>query len=348
LLINTVNLLVVKAYCEIEFLFSSLKIIAICAMILVGGYILFFNPGLIPGATIRNLWDAPTIGMFAGNVDFKGFFTHGLIGFMLTFPMIIFTFDGVELIGITAAETQNPQTTIPRAVNQVVFRILLFYVGSFIVLLSLYHWSNLTPSYSPFVLVFDKVGFKYTASTLNFIILTAALSVYNSCIYCNSRMLYGLALQNNAPKIFAKINKRSVPLPSILICGILTFSVVPLSYFIPNWADTFKIITSFEAVTVIANWAIITITHLKFRKQKKRENTKTLFPALFYPFSNYAVLVFLVFILFAMCLPKFGTLKQVIALPLWILTIYIGYVIMKKNENLNKSNNCENNSTDSN
>ncbi|MDR1474827.1 MAG: amino acid permease [Endomicrobium sp.] len=333
LLINVVNLLTVKVYGEIEFLFSSVKIITICAMILFGGYILFFNSGLIPGATIRNLWDAPTVGMFAGDPIFKGFFTHGFIEFMLTFPIIIFAFSGVEFVGITAAETENPQVTIPKAVNQVVFRILLFYVGSLVVILSLYHWSNLSPSDSPFVLIFDKVGFKYVAWTLNFIVLTAALSVYNTCIFFNSRMLYSLALQKNASKIFKKTNKRGIPVASILVSGILTFSVVPLSYFTPNWVEAFEIIISFSVICVIINWAIIAISHLKFRKQKNLENIKTLFPSPFYPFSNYLTIIFLIFILFTMSLPIFGMLKQVIALPLWILVLYTVYRIVIKKSN---------------
>ncbi|MDR3306203.1 MAG: amino acid permease [Endomicrobium sp.] len=337
LLINAVNLLTVKAYGEVEFWFSSIKIIAVCVMILAGGYILFFNTGLLPGATIKNLWDAPTVGMFAGNAVFKGFFTHGFIGFMLTFPMIIFAFDGVELVGITAAETENPQSIIPKAINQVVFRILIFYVGSLAILLSLYHWSNLSPSDSPFVLIFDKIGFKYVAWILNFIVFTAALSVYNSCIYCNSRMLYGLALQKNAPKIFTKTNKRGIPVPSILVSGALTFSVVPLSYFVPDWIKAFEIVISFSVICVITNWAIISISQLKFRKQKNLENTKPIFPSPFYPFSNYLTLVFLVFILFTMSVPTFGMAKQVIALPLWILVVYIGYsLVIRKDKNLNQ------------
>ncbi|MDR0977957.1 MAG: amino acid permease [Endomicrobium sp.] len=333
LLINIINLLTVKAYGEMEFWFSSIKIITVCAMIIAGAYILFFNPFLIPGATIRNLWDAPTVGMFAGNTMFKGFFTHGFIGFMLTFPMIIFAFDGVELIGITAAETENPAETIPKAVNQVVLRILIFYIGSLTILLSLYHWSNLSPSDSPFVLIFDKIGFKYVAWTLNFIVLTAALSVYNSCIYCNSRMLYGLALQKNAPKIFTKTNKKGIPVPSIVVSGLLTFFVVPLSYFVPNWVKTFETVISFSVICVITNWAIITISHFKFRKQKKLENTKIIFPSPFYPVSNYLIIIFLVFILFTMSLPVFGMLKQVIALPLWISIVYAGFrLVIKKEE----------------
>ncbi|MDR2351522.1 MAG: amino acid permease [Endomicrobium sp.] len=326
LLVNAVNLLTVKAYGEVEFWFSSIKIFAVCAMILAGGYILFFNSGLIPGTTIKNLWNAPTVGMFAGQTIFKGFFTHGFIGFMLTFPMIIFAFDGVELIGITAAETENPQSTIPKAVNQIVFRILIFYVGSLAILLSLYHWSNLNPSDSPFVMIFDKLGFKYVAWTLNFIVLTAALSVYNSCIYSNSRMLYGLALQKNAPKIFTKTNKKGIPVPSILVSGALTFSVVPLSYFIPNWIKSFKIVISFSVICVITNWALIAISHLKF----KQKNEKTLFPAPFYPYSNYITLAFIAFILTTMTFPKIGMAKQVIAIPFWIFIVYIVYKIIKK------------------
>jgi L-asparagine transporter-like permease len=330
ILVNAINLVTVKAYGEIEFWFSSIKITAICAMILTGGYILLFDSNLIAGASIKNLWHTATVGIHAGDKLFNGFFPHGFIGFMMAFPMIIFAFDGVELVGLTAAEAEDPQRTIPKAVNQVVFRILIFYIGSLTVLLSLYHWSNLSMADRPFVLIFDKIGFKHVAWTLNFIILTAALSVYNSCIYCNSRMLYGLALQKNAPQVLTKTNKRGVPSRAILLSGALTFLVVPLNYFIPNWFNAFKIITSFIVVCVLINWSIISISHLKFRKQKQLENKETIFHAPFYPYSNYIVLVSFVFILATMATPKFGMAKQVIALPIWILIVYICYKITKK------------------
>ncbi|MDR0724275.1 MAG: amino acid permease, partial [Endomicrobium sp.] len=168
ILINGINLTTVKAYGEAEFWFSSIKIIAICTMILTGGYLLVFDPHLVAGATIKNLWQAPTIGVNAGNPLFSGFFPHGIIGLIVSLPMITFAFGGLELLGITAAETEDPKNTIPKAINQVVFRILIFYVGSLAVLLSLYHWSNLSVSDSPFVMIFDKIGFKYAAWTLNF------------------------------------------------------------------------------------------------------------------------------------------------------------------------------------
>ena len=132
------------------------------------------------------------------------------MGLITAIPIITFAFGGLELAGITAAETEAPQKTIPKAVNQVIFRILIFYIGTLVVLLSLCHWSNLRPADSSFVMIFDKIGFKYAAWTLNFIILTAALSAYNSCVYSNSRMLYGLSLQRNAPQIFTKTNARGI------------------------------------------------------------------------------------------------------------------------------------------
>jgi L-asparagine transporter-like permease len=294
-------------------------------MIAAGSYILFINPGLIDGAAFKNLWMVPTVGKHAGDLTFSGFFPYGFFGLITAIPMIVFAFDGLELIGVAAAETADPQKTIPKAVNQVVFRILILYIGSITILLSLYHWSNLNLTDSPFVMIFDKVGFKYAAWTLNFIILTAALSVYISCIYGNSRTLYALALQKNAPEIFTKTNKKGVPAAALLLSGTLTFSVVPLNYFIPNWFEAFKIIINFIVMGIVINWGLITITHIKFRKQKKLENQKTIFPAPFHPYSNYITLAFILFILGTMTMPQLGMIIQVMSIPVWILVVYAGY-----------------------
>ncbi|MDR0977956.1 MAG: amino acid permease [Endomicrobium sp.] len=330
LLITTVNVSTVKAYGEAEFLFSIVKIAAICSMIAAGGYILLFDPKLVPGATFKNLWQAATVGIHAGDMSFSGFFPKGFIGFMTAFPTIIFAFDGLDTIGMTAAETADPKKTIPKATNQVVFRILIFYIASLAILLSLYHWSNLSISQSPFVLIFDRIGFKYVAWVLNFIILTAALSVYNSCIYGNSRMLYGLALQENAPRIFAKTTKKGVPIGSVLFTSFLTFLVVPLNYFMPNWFEVFDVIMNFSVICIVTYWCIIAVTHLKFKKQMKLENRKTTFPSLFYPYSNYIVLSAVTFILISMSLPQFGMIKQVIAIPVWLLVIFCIYKLSRK------------------
>ncbi|MDR2191737.1 MAG: amino acid permease [Endomicrobium sp.] len=329
-LINAVNMTAVRAYGEMEFSFSIIKIAAICAMIITGLYILILQPSLVDGATFKNLWQAASIGKHLGDVSYSGFLPYGIMGLIAAIPIITFAFGGLELVGIAAAETDQPQKTIPKAVNQVIFRILVFYIGTLTVLLSLYHWSNLAPTDSPFVMIFDKIGFKYAAWALNFIILTAALSVYNSCVYSNSRMLYGLSLQQNAPQIFTKTNARGIPFASLWFSGALTFLVVPLNYFIPNWFDAFQISMSFVVACLVINWALIALTHIKFKKQKIKENVKTLFPSPFYPFSNYLTLIFIAFILAAMCLPRLGMAKQVIAVPIWIFAVYICYLISEK------------------
>lgn len=131
--------------------------------------------------------------------------------------IIMFSFGGPELVGITAAEADNPEQSIPKATNQVIYRILIFYVGSLAVLLSLLPWTRVTADTSPFVLIFHELGDTLVANALNVVVLTAALSVYNSCVYCNSRMLFGLAQQGNAPKALLSVDKRGVPVNTILV-----------------------------------------------------------------------------------------------------------------------------------
>jgi L-asparagine transporter-like permease len=324
-IINALNLVAVKAYGEIGFWLSIIKVTAICAMILVGIYILTIVPNLVNGATIKNLWMAASVGKHANNPAFSGFFSHGLMGLIAAIPTITFAFGGLELIGLTAAEVTDPQKTIPKAINQVVFRTLIFYIGSITVLLSLYHWSNLRITDSPFVMIFDKIGLKYIAWIFNFVILTAALSIYNSCIYSNSRMIHSLALQNNAPKIFAKTNKKGAPVAAQILSGILTFLVVPLNYFIPNWFKAFQVVIDFVIVCIFVSWTLITMSHMKFKKQKNLEKHKTIFPSPLYPFTNYFVFLFIFFLLVTMVTRHPIMIKQVIVMPIWVLLVYIFY-----------------------
>ena len=186
-LINTINLLHVKVFGETEFLFSMIKILAIIGMIGYGAWLLASGHGGAH-ASISNLWAR------------GGFFPNGISGLIMAMAIIMFSFGGIELVGIAAAETKNPTTTIPKAVNQIVYRVLLFYVLTIIVLLSLFPWNQIAEGGSPFVLIFDSLGRQGVATVLNFVVLTAAISVYNGTSYGTSRMLLGLAEQGNAPQ----------------------------------------------------------------------------------------------------------------------------------------------------
>jgi L-asparagine transporter-like permease len=326
-LINVINFSNVRIFGEVEFWFSIIKITAIIAMIVFGLYILFLNTSLVPDASIKNLWEAP-----AGSGGKNGFFANGLYGLVMAIPIIMFSFGGLELVGIAAAEADEPQKTIPKATNQVLFRILVFYIGTIAVLLCLYHWSNLTKESSPFTMIFTDIGFKHVAGILNFVILTAALSVFNSGVYATSRMLFGLSYQGNAPKVFSKLNVRGIPVTAMGLAGALTFMVVPLNYFLPQWNEAFKQAMSIVVAALVINWAMISLAHLFFRKNKDKEGAKTLFPTILYPFGNYLCLAFTVFVLVVMSTPDFGMFYSVLAIPVWIIFIYLLYVIFKRGD----------------
>ncbi|OTA19703.1 amino acid transporter [Xenorhabdus beddingii] len=318
-LINLVNLINVRLYGETEFWFSIIKVTAIIGMIIFGAYLLISGNGG-PQASITNLWQQ------------GGFMPNGINGLVMAMAVIMFSFGGLETVGITAAEAENPERNIPKATNQVVYRILLFYIGSLAILLSLYPWKNVVEGGSPFVLIFHNLDSFWVANVLNVVVLTAALSVYNSGVYCNSRMLYGLAKQGNAPQILTKVNKRSVPVLSIGLSALATSMGVLINYVMPGKA--FELLMSLVVTTLVINWIMICFAHLKFRAAKNKEGVKTKFQALWYPFGNYLCLVFLAFILvIILMMPPIRI--SVILMPFWIGVLWVGYLFARAKKQAN-------------
>ncbi|MFP3438806.1 aromatic amino acid transporter AroP [Pantoea sp. SIMBA_133] len=315
-LINAVNLTNVKVFGEMEFWFAIIKVIAVIAMILFGGWLLFSGTGG-PQATVRNLWEQ------------GGFMPNGLGGLVMVMAIIMFSFGGLELVGITAAEADNPETTIPKATNQVLWRILIFYIGSLAVLLSLMPWTRVTAETSPFVFIFHELGDAMVANALNVVILTAALSVYNSCVYCNSRMLFGLAQQGNAPKVLLNVDRRGVPVMSILVSAVATALCVLLNFLMP--AEAFGLLMSLVVSALVINWAMISLAHLKFRKKKNQQGVTTRFKAVLYPLGNWICLVFLAGILVLMAMTP-GMAISVWLIPVWLIVLAIGYFVKNKTQ----------------
>ncbi len=314
-LINLINLTTVKVYGEMEFWFAIIKVAAIIGMILFGSYLLFSGLGG-PEAGISNLWSLE-----------GGFMPFGTEGLIMATAIIMFSFGGLELIGITAAEADNPQKSIPKAINQVIYRILIFYIGSLVVLLSLYPWTKVVEGGSPFVMIFHDLNSNMVATALNIVVLTAALSVYNSCVYSNSRMLYGLALQKNAPKALAKTNSRGVPVNAILFSSTIAAIGILINYMIPK--EAISILMSLVVSSIVINWAMISLSHLKFRAAKDREGVVPKFKSLFYPFSNYLCLLFLAGVLVIMYITP-GIRISVLLIPVWLVILGIGYLITRK------------------
>ncbi len=240
--------------------------------------------------------------------------------------VVLFSFGGIELIGITAGETDNPQKTIPKAINQVMWRILIFYVGALAVVMMLYPWNQVGLEGSPFVMIFSKMGIPAAATLLNIVVLTAALSVYNSGIYSNGRMLYSLALQGNAPKIFMRLNKQGIPVIGVLTSSGLTLMAVLLNYLFPG--KVFIYLISIATIAAIISWTMIILTHLKFRKVKGKQAEHLLFKTPLFPYTNNLSLAFLgmtVGIMFSMKDMRLA----VYILPIWIFVLWIGYKIKK-------------------
>ena len=237
--ITAVNLINVSLYGEFEFWMALIKISAIVLMIVLGLYLIFSGPQSFPD-NFSTIWNN------------GGFLPNGWWGLALSITVVMFSFGGIELIGITAGEAENPDETIPKAINQVIWRILLFYVGTMAVLMALWPWNKVGMDASPFVQIFSNVGVPAAAHILNFVVLTAAVSVYNSAIYSNSRMLYGLASKDEAPMFMGKLSSRGVPVNGIFVSSGITLICVALNYFFPG--KVFMILMSVATIAATISW----------------------------------------------------------------------------------------------
>ncbi|WP_437615538.1 phenylalanine transporter [Erwinia sp. V71] len=314
IVINAANMVNVRLYGEMEFWFALIKVLAIIGMIGFGLWLLFSGHGG-ERASVDNLW------------QHGGFLATGWHGLILALAVIMFSFGGLELIGITAAEADSPDTTIPKAVNQVVYRILLFYIGSLVVLLSLYPWMEIKSSSSPFVMIFHELNSNMVASALNFVILVASLSVYNSGVYSNSRMLFGLSQQGNAPAFLTRVSRRGVPVNSLLLSGAITSLVVLINYLLPQKA--FGLLMALVVATLLLNWIMICLAHLKFRAAMRRQGRVTRFKALLYPAGNYLCIAFLILILVLMCTME-EMRTSALLLPVWIVFLFVAFKLLRK------------------
>ncbi|MBI0329751.1 amino acid permease [Burkholderia plantarii] len=316
-LINLLNVVSVKSYGETEFWFAIVKVAAVVGMIGFGAWLLL-SGGAGPQASVSNLWRN------------GGFFPNGVGGLVTSMAVIMFSFGGLELVGITAAEADDPTRSIPRATNQVIYRILIFYIGALGVLLSLFPWQKVVTGGSPFVLIFHALGSDLVANVLNVVVLTAALSVYNSGVYCNSRMLFGLAQQGNAPRALLSVSRRGIPLAALGVSAVATGICVLINYLMPGKA--FGFLMGLVVSALIINWAMISYIHLRFRQAKRAAGQTTLFRSLGHPLTNWLCLAFLAAILVVMYLDPDLRLS-VYLIPVWLVVLGIGYRLRGRRAN---------------
>jgi D-serine/D-alanine/glycine transporter len=312
------NLLTVKLFGELEFWFALIKVITILALIVIGIVLLVMGFKTDTGTvTVKNLW------------DFGGLFPNGISGFLLSFQMVVFAFVGVELVGVSAAETSDPKKNIPSAINKIPMRILFFYVGAIIIILSINPWEQLSATSSPFVSTFSLVGIPVAAGIINFVVLTSAASACNSGLFSTSRILYNLSKHDDGPAKLGKLNKNHVPSNALLSSAIVLSVGALLSKLIPGQA--FGIVTTISAICFIWVWSVILISHIKYSKKRPDLREKSTFKAPFTPFINYAILALFGGILLIMLVAE-ATRTALLLTPVWFILLIAMYTFKKKKD----------------
>ena len=316
-ILTGVNLIAVKLFGEFEFWFALIKIITIVGMIVIGLVIIMFGIGdLGATASFSNLW------------SHNGFAPIGVIGILMTIQIAGFSYTGVELIGLTAGEAENPERVLPHATNSVTYRILFFYIGTLIIIMSLVPWDQLNPNASPFVQVFDRIGIPAAGSFINFVVITAAASSCNSGIFSTGRMLYTLSQFKQAPPMFGKVNKRHVPATGILLSAACMLIGVVLNYLVPE--EVFTYVISVVTVGAVWTWGIIVWSHLKYRQSVE----KGLSNAVSYrmpcaPYGNWFVIGFLILVMIFLGFDQDTRIALYVA-PVWFALLTISYRISMK------------------
>ncbi|HCL52172.1 MAG TPA: proline-specific permease ProY, partial [Pseudomonas sp.] len=286
LVIGALNLCNVKVFGELEFWLSLLKVGAIVAMILAGLGIMVFG--------FSQVGSGQAVGV--GNLfEHGGFMPNGVAGLIASFAVVMFAFGGIEIIGVTAGEAKDPQRVIPKAINAVPLRILLFYVLTLFVLMCLYPWPQIGSQGSPFVQIFSNLGIGSAAAVLNVVVISAAVSAINSDIFGAGRMMYGLAQQGHAPKGFSRLSRHGVPWMTVVVMGAALLVGVLLNYLIPE--NVFLLIASIATFATVWVWLMILITQVAMRRRMSREQMAELkFPVPFWPWGPALAIAFMVFV----------------------------------------------------
>ncbi|MFI2258669.1 amino acid permease [Streptomyces tubercidicus] len=247
------NLISVKIFGEIEFWFSMVKVTALVGMIVIGlGVVTFGFSQAGDAAAVSNIW------------AHDGIFPNGIGSSLMTLQGVMFAYLAVELVGVTAGESENPEKTLPKAINTLPWRIIVFYVGALSVILMVVKWTEFQPGVSPFVAAFAKIGIPAGAAIINFVVLTAALSSCNSGMYSTGRMLRDLASNSEAPKALGKLSSTKTPALGITLSAALMGIGVILNYVVPEKA--FGYVTSVATAAGIWTWLMILISHILYRR----------------------------------------------------------------------------------
>jgi histidine transporter len=318
LFLGAINLIHVKVFGELEFWLSIIKVVAIISMIVGGLGLMIFGFQTDQGtvSSIQNLW------------IYDGFMPNGIAGLVACLSVVVFAFGGIEIIGITAGETKDPKTAIPQAINAVPIRILLFYVLTIFVLMSIFPWNQIGVNGSPFVQIFESLGIQSAATILNIVVISAAISAINSDVFGAGRMLYGMAKDGQAPQVFTRISKNGVPWMTVVVMASVLLIGVVLNYFIPK--NIFLIIASIATFATVWVWLMILISQIGMRRKLSKTEIRALdFPIIGWPYAPAFAIIFMVFVL--AIIAYFPTSRPAIYVGgTWLLILAIVYYVKIK------------------
>jgi len=284
----TMNLISVKAFGELEFWFALVKVVALVAFLIIGCYFVIFGTPV----------EGHEVG-FSLITDNGGLLPNGFMPVLVLMQGVVFSYASIELIGTAAGEAKNPEKVMPKAINTVIIRIALFYVGSLVLLSLLLPYSAYSSGESPFVTFFGSIGVQGMDVIMNLVVLTAALSSLNAGLYSTGRIMRSMSLNGSAPRFAGRMNKAGVPYGGIVITAVVAVLGVILNAIVP--AAAFEIVLNFAAIGIIASWGMIVLCQMALVKSAKRgEQDRPSFRMPLAPISGWVTLAFLVMVLVMM------------------------------------------------
>lgn len=317
-IVGTMNMIGVKWFAEMEFWFALIKVLAIVGFLIVGTVFLGSDKPLDGNITGLHLI-----------TDSGGFFPHGILPAFVLIQGVVFAFASIEFIGTAAGECKEPEKVLPKAINSVIWRIILFYVGSIVLLVLLLPWNAYQAGESPFVTFFSKLGVPYIGSIMNIVVLTAALSSLNSGLYTTGRILRSMSMGGSAPLFMSKMSKQQVPCAGILATIAVYVVGVVLNYYVPS--QVFEIVLNYASLGIISAWAFIVICQMCLRKAIKEGKAADIsFKMPGAPFTSWLTLLFLASVLVLMAFDYPNGTYTIASIPLIAVILTLGWFGVRK------------------
>lgn len=316
LLLTLTNVYSVKSFGEFEYWFSMIKIVAIIAFICIGVAIIF---GFIPGVESPGL---------SNLTEHGGFMPKGFASVFVGIITVIFSFFGAEIAAIAAGESSNPEKSVVVAINSVVWRILLFFIGSVSVLVILLPWNSAESLESPYVTMLNMIGIPAAAQIMNVVVLVAVLSCLNSALYTNSRMLFSLAQNGNAPRALLKVSKNGVPVRAVLASTFFAYICSIFNFVSPD--KLFLFLVNASGAIALLVYLVIAVSHLRMRRKLEKENPEAMKLKMWlFPYLTYVTIIAMVVILIAMAF--IDSMRSQFFLTMMITTLVIlSYFVSKR------------------